>query len=118
MDIGLVPYTPSPFNRGSFPLKTLEYLAAGRPVAATDLPALRALGTDLIHITRQATFADLVDHLLNQPRTPQLAARCRAFAAQHTWARRAADIHHALTSFPPPAAATRPAQMAAAPGPP
>jgi teichuronic acid biosynthesis glycosyltransferase TuaH len=24
MDVGLVPYRDSPFNRGSFPLKTLE----------------------------------------------------------------------------------------------
>jgi teichuronic acid biosynthesis glycosyltransferase TuaH len=104
MDVGLVPYTPSRFNLGSFPLKVLEYLAAGRPVAATDLPALRALDTDLIHLTGPASFADQVDHLLTQPRTPQLAARCQAFAAQHTWAQRATDIHHALTSYPPPAA--------------
>ena len=101
MDVGLIPYTPSRFNRGSFPLKALEYLAAGRLVAATDLPALRALGTSLIHITTPASFADQVDHLLTQPRTPQLAALCQAFAAQHTWAHRATDIHHALTSFRP-----------------
>ena len=106
MDVGLVPYTPSPFNHASFPLKALEYLAAGRPVAATDLPALRALGTDLIHLTTPASFADQVDQLLTQPRTPHLAARCQAFAAQHTWARRAADIHHALTSPRTPRAAT------------
>jgi teichuronic acid biosynthesis glycosyltransferase TuaH len=118
MDVGLVPYTPSRFNRGSFPLKALEYLAAGRPVAATDLPALRALGTGLIHITGAASFADLVDHLLAQPRTPQLAARCQAFAAQHTWARRATDIHHALTRFAAPAAAARPVRLTAASSPP
>jgi teichuronic acid biosynthesis glycosyltransferase TuaH len=118
MDVGLVPYTSSPFNQGSFPLKALEYLAAGRPVAATELPALRALGTDLIHITAPASFASQVDHLLTQPRTPHLTARCQAFAAQHTWARRATDIHHALTSFPPPAAATQPTQMTAVPSPP
>ena len=28
IDVGAVPYGDSPFNRGSFPLKTLEYLAA------------------------------------------------------------------------------------------
>ena len=118
MDLGLVPYTLSRFNRASFPLKALEYLAAGRPVAATDLPALRALDTDLIHITTPASFAGHVDHLLNQPRTPHLAARCQAFAAHHTWGRRATDIHHALTSYPPPAAATQSAPMTTAPSPP
>ncbi|MDQ1379934.1 MAG: teichuronic acid biosynthesis glycosyltransferase TuaH, partial [Actinomycetota bacterium] len=32
IDVGIVPYTRSAFNLGSFPLKTLEYLAAGRAV--------------------------------------------------------------------------------------
>jgi teichuronic acid biosynthesis glycosyltransferase TuaH len=117
IDVGLVPYTPSPFNHASFPLKALEYLAAGRPVAATDLPALRALDTDLIHITTPAAFAGHVDHLLTQPRTPHLTARCQAFAAQHTWARRAADIHHALTSDPHPPPPRQPAPATAAPSP-
>ena len=38
MDVGLVPYADTPFNRGNFPLKLLEYLAAGHGVVATDLP--------------------------------------------------------------------------------
>ena len=50
IDVGLVPYDHSEFNVGSFPLKTLEYLAAGVPVVATDLPATRWLGTDLVVI--------------------------------------------------------------------
>ena len=97
MDVGLVPYRDSPFNRGSFPLKTLEYLAAGRAVVATDLPAIRWLATDLVRIaTGPSSFADQVDRLLAQPRTPAAAAQRREFAAQHSWARRAADIHHAI----------------------
>ncbi|MBL7524463.1 glycosyltransferase [Frankia sp. CNm7] len=50
IDVGLTPYADTPFNRASFPLKTLEYLAAGRPVVSTDLPATRWLGTDLITV--------------------------------------------------------------------
>ena len=34
IDVGVTPYTDTAFNRGSFPLKTLEYLAAGRGVVA------------------------------------------------------------------------------------
>ena len=33
-DVGLVPYRNDEFNRWSFPLKTLEYLAAGLPVVS------------------------------------------------------------------------------------
>ena len=47
IDVGITPYTASDFNRASFPLKTLEYLAAGRPVVSTDLPGARWLLEDL-----------------------------------------------------------------------
>ncbi len=97
IDVGLVPYTGSAFNRGSFPLKTLEYLAAGRAVVATDLPATRWLATELICIAGGAVpFADQVDRLLAMPRTPAAAAERQAFAARHSWALRAAQIHAAI----------------------
>ena len=65
-----MPYRDTPFNRGSFPLKTLEYLAAGRAVVATDLPAIRWLNTDLISVaTTPAAFADHVARLASEPRT-------------------------------------------------
>jgi glycosyltransferase involved in cell wall biosynthesis len=99
IDVGLVPYTGSEFNRGSFPLKTLEYLAAGRAVVATDLPAIRWLATGLIAIaTGPADFADQVDRLLAEPRTDALLGARQGFAAQHSWARRAADIYQAIAA--------------------
>jgi glycosyltransferase involved in cell wall biosynthesis len=97
IDVGLVPYRDSPFNRGSFPLKTLEYLAAGRAVVATDLPAIRWLNTDLISVaTTPMAFANLVARLAGEPRTPALIARRQAFAADHSWTRRAADVTAAI----------------------
>jgi teichuronic acid biosynthesis glycosyltransferase TuaH len=99
IDVGLVPYRDSAFNRGSFPLKTLEYLAAGRAVVATDLPATRWLATGLICIADGAAcFADQVDRLLAQPRTPDMLADRQAFAARHSWAGRAAEIHRAIAA--------------------
>jgi teichuronic acid biosynthesis glycosyltransferase TuaH len=99
IDVGLVPYRDSAFNRGSFPLKTLEYLAAGRAVVATGLPATRWLATGLICIADGAAcFADQVDRLLAQPRTPDMLADRQAFAARHSWAGRAAEIHRAIAA--------------------
>ena len=43
IDVGLTAYADSAFNRASFPLKTLKYLAAGLPVVSSDLPASRVL---------------------------------------------------------------------------
>jgi teichuronic acid biosynthesis glycosyltransferase TuaH len=99
IDVGIVPYCDSAFNRGSFPLKTLEYLAAGRPVVATDLPATRWLATDLVAIASEPRlFADYVDRLLNEPRSQALIDRRRSFAAEHSWTRRAADLNELLLS--------------------
>jgi teichuronic acid biosynthesis glycosyltransferase TuaH len=98
MDVGLVPYRNNPFNRGSFPLKALEYLAAGRAVVSTDLPATRWLATDLISIADgPEPFADEVDRMLAVPRTPGILASRQEFAATHSWAHRAAGIYDAVT---------------------
>jgi teichuronic acid biosynthesis glycosyltransferase TuaH len=107
IDVGLVPYGDSAFNRGSFPLKTLEYLAAGRAVVATDLPAIRWLSTDLVRVaTDPAAFANQVDRLLSEVRTPAVMARRREFAARHSWSNRAASFHEAIlgtrTELPAP----------------
>ena len=93
MDVGLVPYADSAFNRASFPLKTLEYLAAGRAAVATDLPAMRWLDTEHVVVARGALdFADAVGRALVEARTPVLVAARRAFAARHGWDRRAAEF--------------------------
>lgn len=97
IDVGVIPYRDSPFNRGSFPLKTLEYLAAGRAVVATDLPAIRWLGTDLVTIASgPESFANQVGRMLDEVRSPALMARRQAFAREHSWANRAADIYAAV----------------------
>ena len=57
MDAGL-PYADSAFNRASSPLKVLEYLAAGRPAIATDLPAVRSIGEVVEAATGGPAFAD------------------------------------------------------------
>jgi teichuronic acid biosynthesis glycosyltransferase TuaH len=97
MDAGLVPYTRSGFNVASFPLKTLEYLAAGLPVVATDLPAHRWLDTELIAIADgPEAFAHAVDAALAEPRDGGRAALRRAFAGRHSWSVRAVAFARAL----------------------
>lgn len=97
MGVGLVPYRDIPFNRGSFPLKTLEYLAAGRPVVSTGLPAVRWLGTGLITVADDARgFAAAVAKILAAEPDPDQAAERQAFADLHSWQRRAADMLVAL----------------------
>ena len=90
IDVGLTPYADTAFNRGSFPLKTLEYLSAGRPAVSTPLPAVRHLGTDLIDTAADPhEFAKLTRLAAGTPRNPEAVERRRSFAREHSWAQRA-----------------------------
>ncbi|WP_162599879.1 glycosyltransferase family protein [Nocardioides solisilvae] len=90
IDVGLTPYADSAFNRASFPLKTLEYLAAGRAALSTPLPALELLATDLVAVASGpdefAARAVALAHAAGDPR--EVEAR-RRFARRHGWEERA-----------------------------
>jgi teichuronic acid biosynthesis glycosyltransferase TuaH len=93
IDVGLTPYAQSEFNRASFPLKTLEYLAAGRPVVGSDLPAHRWLDTPHVTIARAPDECAMqTQALLDTPRTPEAVRSRRAFAAGHSWEERTSEI--------------------------
>ena len=119
IDVGITPYRDSPFNRASFPLKTLEYLSAGRPVVTTGLRSAQWLKADLatheletddeqilVLADDAASFVDAVRSLAGDPGLPGApgdvelppgagritqarADKCRTFAEGHSWSRRA-----------------------------
>jgi len=93
IDVGLTPYRQSQFNRASFPLKTLEYLAAGRPVVASDLPAHRWLETEHVSIAHDPVefAAQSGARLADGVRDGDVAER-KALAARHSWAARTGQI--------------------------
>lgn len=93
MGVGLTPYADTPFNRASFPLKILEYLASGLPVVSTDLPAVRWLDTDLIEVGRNPQdFACRVREVLARPADAAERSRRIAFAQGHSWHARARQL--------------------------
>lgn len=97
MDVGVTPYTDSAFNRASFPLKTLEYLAAGLPTVTTDLPATRWLDTDLITVADAARgFVTAVRAAAGRDHDPARVAARKAFAARHSWRARGDVLAEAL----------------------
>lgn len=101
MSVGLTPYADTPFNRASFPLKTLEYLAAGRPAVVTDLPSARALPSDLVaRVSGPDAFAAATVMALEAPHDPELARRRRAYAATQSWDVRAAEVLRVLGLSP------------------
>ena len=83
MDVGLLPYDFSPFNVGSFPLKTLEYLAAGLPVVATSLPAIRWLDSPhIITADTASEFATQVTRVLASGSSSEEVAERQRFARE------------------------------------
>lgn len=113
---GITPYTDSPFNRASFPLKTLEYLAAGLAVVSTDMPSARWLNTNLISVqTAPQEFALAVKAALAQRNDGDGELLRKEFASGHTWAARALEFQALLDGAANPGAHAA-LQVPAAPG--
>ena len=100
IDVGITPYADSEFNRASFPLKTLEYLAAWKPVVSTDLPAAHWLATDLIEVADWRTFGETVRRLALQPIDLGVVRNRVDFAGQHSWDKRAEAFAAAIGLLP------------------
>ena len=93
MSVGLTPYSQSQFNQASFPLKTLEYLAAGLPAVSTDIAAAHWLDTELITICSTAEgFASSTVLALDTPVDPGLVKRRMSLAQRHSWKSRAEEF--------------------------
>jgi glycosyltransferase involved in cell wall biosynthesis len=91
---GLIPYRRSRLTDSIFPMKVYEYLAAGLPVVATDLPALEGLEDIAVAADAAATVAALDAALAAD--TPAARAARSARSAAHSWDARLAEIAAAL----------------------
>jgi glycosyltransferase involved in cell wall biosynthesis len=89
-DAGLIPYARNELTGSIFPMKVYEYLAAGLPVVATELPAL----SDVAEVAKAAdapSMARLLEEAMAEDSPERRAARSRA-AAAHSWDRRLEEI--------------------------
>ncbi|GAA1389990.1 hypothetical protein GCM10009599_05740 [Luteococcus peritonei] len=95
--VGVTPYAINEFNKASFPLKTLEYLANGLPVVSTRMESLDWLATDLVDVADSPQqFGELVRRRADEPRDAALEERRRALADRHSWSARAEALLQAI----------------------
>ncbi len=91
--IGLCLFQPAPNHLEAMPTKVFEYMAAGLPVIASDLPALREIvegsGAGICVDPRDSLeVARAINFLLENPEQMQALGRCgqQAVAERYNWA--------------------------------
>lgn len=101
LDVFVVPRRDTPVCRMVTPLKPIEAMALGRPVLASDLPALREIVADpgsgrVLPAEDAAAWASALTELASDPAQREAyGERGRAFAAGRTW-RHVAESYRSL----------------------
>lgn len=92
MDVCLIPYVRSEFTRHIFPLKLFEYMAAGKPIVATDLEELLPYaGHSLTLAGTPSEFHDAIVNAIED--APAAFSSERAELVQgHSWDKRVEQI--------------------------
>ena len=94
-DVGLIPLNPNESTRGSFPMKFFEYLACGKPIVATALPAFAPYRDrpDLARVAEgRPAFLEALAEALEDPGDASVRAKRLAEAEQNDWEHRVAQI--------------------------
>ena len=92
-DACLIPFRRSRVTNGSLPLKTFEYLAAGKPVVAAPLASLRAEPLDEVvaYASSADEFVRAIEECLARDDGHRRSAR-RDVASRYSWRTRFAEI--------------------------
>ncbi len=97
MSLCLIPYIVDEHTLYMHPLKTLEYLAAGKPVIATPLPALDIYGEYVHRAGDTEGFIAKMEQAIAED-TPEKQRQRSAYAQQHTWENRLETISDLIES--------------------
>ena len=102
--VGLTPYVDNAFNRRSSPLKTLDYLAAGVPVVASNVAPVTDLDRRFVRTAGgPAEFTEQIMDLLDQSYS---RSEIRLSVRPLSWTARATDLIRLLGEIEPREART------------
>jgi GT2 family glycosyltransferase/glycosyltransferase involved in cell wall biosynthesis len=91
-DVCLIPFKVVDLTRATNPVKVYEYLCAGKPVVATDLPELRRLPAGMVEVTESAAEFDKAIGVCLRQKDPALARRRQLWTGRHSWDVRARKL--------------------------
>ena len=101
-DVCLLPFKVIPLILATNPVKVYEYLGAGKPVVAVDVPEIKQFG-DLVRVgENQAHFVAQVGAVLAESVSESAIVARKAFAEQQTWHHRARDLSSAVSALQQP----------------
>jgi glycosyltransferase involved in cell wall biosynthesis len=92
MDVCLIPYALNEYTHHVFPLKLYDYMAAGRPIVASDMAELRHEDGNGFVIARTGDeFLGQIERAVAEDGLDRVAAR-QELARLHTWDHRVEQI--------------------------
>jgi len=80
----LIPANINEYTKSMFPMKFFEYLAAGKPVVATDIPAIKEFAEHYYQAATAETFIKQIQSAVDQ-HPPQQVDQGISLASQHTY---------------------------------
>jgi glycosyltransferase involved in cell wall biosynthesis len=100
VDVCILPFRTGDFAASIDPVKAYEYLAAGKPVVATDMPELRKFGRMIKIAGDESHFVKLLDESLGEIKS----GRHNPFTVSgmmkdHSWESRAGEIEDVLSRY-------------------
>jgi GT2 family glycosyltransferase/glycosyltransferase involved in cell wall biosynthesis len=101
-DVCLLPFKVSPLTLATNPVKVYEYLAAGKPVVAIDLPEMVQFEGLVRTAGDAASFVSEVSAALQAPGDAVEIKARQDFASRQTWAARAAEFDQAMAEVDEP----------------
>jgi len=97
-DVCILPFRKIPLTLATNPVKVYEYLSAGKPVVAVDLPEMEQFGDLVILAGDESEFLSGIAICLEERCASGTIDRRRAFAKNQTWSQRAATLMASVES--------------------
>ncbi len=94
-DLCIIPFKLMPVTAVTDPVKFYEYLAAGKPVVATNLPELRPYDEFVYLANNPTEFEELINVALMEDNEAKKAQRIE-FARRNTWEHRFKQYHEII----------------------
>src|SRR5690606_34839629 len=102
-DVCLLPFKIIPLTLATNPVKVYEYLCAGKPVVAVDLPEMAQFdGLVKIGIDTRG-FLEAIAEAIRDPGTSEIVSQRQRFASEQTWSNRVDSLLNTVeTHLKPP----------------